>query len=160
MLAANIEARVREVLKKRGKGGWLRVQECAKEFARDMITGEVNKSQKTRFYRWRKKVEKGKVEGFQILKIVGNISYIGLGSSDPRALDSLLAKDKRMSQSSRGGFGFFEWLRYKDERKEKKILELRAELAAHKEIIFSGKPFTPERYEEALHKHRKKYGLE
>lgn len=83
MLAANIETEVREILKKKGKKGWLRVQECANEYAKEPITKKIDNSKKTKFYRWRRQVEKGKVEGFQVLKLIGNVSFIGLKSADP-----------------------------------------------------------------------------
>jgi hypothetical protein len=76
MLAANIK----EILEKKGRGGWLRVSECAEEYAQE------DDSKKTCFYRWRKQVEKGKVSGFQVLKLVGNISFIGLENANPTAI--------------------------------------------------------------------------
>lgn len=160
MLVANIETEVREILEKKGRSGWLRVGECAKEYGRDPITGKTNKSRETKFYRWRKKVEKSQVKGFQVLNLPGNISFIGLESADPRAINSFISKDKRILRSVRSGFGFFEWLDRRAERKEREILELRARIAARMEIIESGEQFTHGKFEEALHKHRRKYGLE
>lgn len=88
MLATNIETRVSEILSTKGKGGWLRAEECADEYAKDKITGEINGTQKTKFYRWRKQVEKGKVSGFRVLKLQGNISYIGLENANPTAIST------------------------------------------------------------------------
>jgi hypothetical protein len=119
MLAANIETRIREILEKSGKGGWLRVQECANEFARDPVTKKINSSQKTKFYRWRKKVEKKQVEGFQICKLQGNMSFIGLDSADPKIISSELAKDANTDRSIRRGFGFWDWIMHRSERKER-----------------------------------------
>jgi len=79
MLAANIK----EILEKKGKGGWLRVSECAKEYAKG------DDSKETRFYRWRKQVEKGKVSGFQVLKLAGNISFIGIENANPTAISKV-----------------------------------------------------------------------
>jgi len=80
MLATNIETEVTEILEKKGKNRWMRTHDCAKEYA------NKNPSRETKFYRWSKKVEKGKVEGFQVVKLPGNISFIGLDSSDPRKI--------------------------------------------------------------------------
>ncbi|MFX1355427.1 MAG: hypothetical protein ACFFGP_15850 [Promethearchaeota archaeon] len=75
MLPRNIETEVKEILQKHD--GWLRVEECARAYAKG------NGSKRTKFYRWRRQVEKGKVEGFQILKFLNNVVYIGLKSADP-----------------------------------------------------------------------------
>jgi hypothetical protein len=88
MLATNIEKEVFKILKKKGKGGWLRVQQCANEYAKDKTTGEINASKKTKFYHWRKKVEKRKVPGFQYLPL-GKSTYIGLDNADPRAISEV-----------------------------------------------------------------------
>jgi len=93
MLAPNIETEVRGILRKKGKGGWLRVSQCAKLYARG------NASKETKFYRWRKQVEKGKVEGFQVLPLPGNISFIGLESADPRTMKSFISEDKKLSRA-------------------------------------------------------------
>jgi hypothetical protein len=92
MLATNIEQEVKAVLEKKGKGGWLRVGKCSK------IYGNGNDSKETSFYRWRKKVENGKIENFQVLKLPGNISFIGLKGADPKALEALISEDKKISQ--------------------------------------------------------------
>lgn len=63
MLAANIETEIKQIIEKKGKEGWLRVQECANEYAKDPVTKQFNGSRKTKFYRVRKQIEKGKVEG-------------------------------------------------------------------------------------------------
>jgi hypothetical protein len=111
MLATNIEQEVKEILEKKGKGGWLRVSECAK------IYGKDDESRETKFYRWRKKVEKGKTANFQVLKLPGNISFIGLSSADPKVLESLISEDKKLAKSVKSGLGFFEWLNKRAERK-------------------------------------------
>jgi hypothetical protein len=80
MLATIIESHVKEILKTKGNSGWLRVSTCAKLFSNG------NKSQETRFYRWRKQVEDGKVSGFQVLKFPNNISFIGLDTANPNIL--------------------------------------------------------------------------
>jgi len=140
MLAANIETEIRKILKGKAKAGWLRVGECAKEYARDPETGGRNGSRETAFYRWRKKVEKGKVEGFQVLKLPGNIL---------RSVES--------------GLGFFDWLERRAERKERQMerkrLELRARMDARWEMIESGEEFSNVKFAKILHKCRKKYGL-
>ena len=111
MLATNIESEVRRILAK-SKGGWLRVSECAKEFAKE------NASEETRFYRWRKKVEKGKVLGFQVVKLPGNISFIGLDSADPKTLESLIFEDKKTKLNFEKGLNFFDWWEKRAERKK------------------------------------------
>ena len=111
MLAPNIEDEVKAVLEKKGKSGWLRVYECAKQY------GKKDPSRETKFYRWRKKVEKGKVRGFQVLKLPGNISLIGLESADPKTIESLISEDKNLARSVKSGFGFFEWLNRRAEMK-------------------------------------------
>lgn len=80
MLAANIESEIRTIIEKHGKAGWMRTEECAKKYAKG------NASKETKFYRWRKKVEEGKVQGFQVVKLPGNISFIGLASANPKQL--------------------------------------------------------------------------
>jgi len=117
MLAANIEQEISTILKNKGKGGWLRVRECAKMY------GKGDASKETNFYRWLKKVEKGKVDAFQNLKLPGNISFIGLKSADPKTIEILLSEDKKFARSIRSsGFGFFAWL---DSRVERKRLDQR-----------------------------------
>ena len=87
MLPSNIETEVKEILKKRG--GWCRTEECAKVYAKGNMT------KRTRFYRWRKKVDKGKVDGFQHLPLgFNNISYIGLQSADPNKLLESIMSDR------------------------------------------------------------------
>lgn len=113
MLATNIETEVRKILQK-AKGEWMRVGKCAKKYAKG------NASKETQFYRWRKKVGKGKVEGFQIVELPGNIVFIGLDSADPRAIESQISKNKKILRSVKSAFGFFEWL---DRRAERKRLE-------------------------------------
>ncbi len=92
MLATIIEVEVKEILESKGRAGWLRVGECAKLYARG------NASKETKFYRWRKKVEKGKVKGFQVLVLPGNISFIGLESADPTTIRSIISENKGISK--------------------------------------------------------------
>ena len=92
MLAANIESKVKEILETKGKSGWLRTSECAKLYA------DNNASEETRFYRWRRQVEKKKVKGFQVVKLPNNMSFIGLDSADPKALEALISEDKKPSE--------------------------------------------------------------
>jgi hypothetical protein len=160
MLATNIESKVEEILKKKGKGGWLRVAECAKEYGLDPSTGERNASRETKFYRWRKQVEKGKVEGFRILKLSGNISFIGLDSANPQLIKSFMVEDKEILRSVKSGLGFFDWLERRAERKERENLEREARIDARLEAICSPGGFTDAKFKRNLHKHRRKYGLE
>jgi len=118
MLAPNnIENEVQEIIKKNGKGDWLRVQECATAYARDPLTKETNTSLETKFYRFRKTIEKGKVNTLQIVKLPGNVSFIGLKSADPKTLAVLVSEDKNLARSVKSGFGFFEWLNRRAEMK-------------------------------------------
>jgi len=125
MLAPNIDSEVKALLEKKGKGGWLRAQECSKEYAKDPITGALNHSSQTKFYRWRKQVEKGKIPGFQIFKLPGNFSWIGLESSDPKTLESLISEDRKLTRSAKSSFGFFEWLNQRAARKRHEEKERR-----------------------------------
>ena len=107
MLPSNIEKEVREILEK--NGGWLRVEECAKEYAKG------DDSRRTRFYRWRKRIKKGKVEGFQVVELPGNVVFIGLKSADPnKVLKSVISDEKTAEKMRR----FFNRFRGKKEPKE------------------------------------------
>jgi len=134
MIATNIESKVKKILE--NSGGWLRVSECAKQFA------EGNASEETRFYRWRKQVEKSKVKGFQALKLPGNISFIGLDSADPKTLETLISEDKKAANSIRSGFGFWAYLNQREERKDKEkqeqIKECEAKIEEYTEKILQG----------------------
>jgi hypothetical protein len=123
MLVANIEDCVKEIIEKNGKGGWMRVNECSKKYA------QKNPSLETKFYRWLKKVEKGKIKGFQSLSLPKNISFIGLELADPRAIESFISEDKKITRSIKAGFGFSEWW---DRRA---IREQRERLLIHKEKL-------------------------
>jgi hypothetical protein len=112
MIATNIESKVRKIIEKNGKGGWLRTSECAKLFA------EGNKSAETRFYRWRKKLEKDRDSGFQIVKLPNNISFIGLDSSSPKKLPEL--------EKTRGPNKELE--KTKEEKKDLEIRKLRCRM--------------------------------
>jgi hypothetical protein len=95
MLAPNIEAEVRKILEKHG--GYLRTHECSKKYAKG------NKSLETSFYRWSKKVEKGKVKGFRIVKLPGNLSFIMLESVN---LHEFLRKEKFENVGEKGVLSF------------------------------------------------------
>jgi hypothetical protein len=95
MLAPNIEAEVRKILEKHG--GYLRTHECSKKYAKG------NKSLETKFYRWSKKVEKGKVKGFRIVKLPGNLSFIMLESVN---LHEFLRKEKFENVGEKGVLSF------------------------------------------------------
>ena len=92
MLPANIESKVKEILETEGKGGWLRTNQCSKRYAKG------NASERTKFYRWRRQVEKKKVKGFQVMKLPNNISFIGLDSADPKVLEALISEDRKQSE--------------------------------------------------------------
>lgn len=126
MLATNIETEVRKILEKKGKKGWMRTHDCAKEYANN------NGSRETKFYRFTRKVEKGKVPGFQILLFPKNISFIGLDSADPQIIESLLEEDKKARRSIKSGFGFFQWWKHRDEQNRLEEERVRKELLARK----------------------------
>jgi ribosomal protein S18 len=165
MLATNIDKRVHDKLTKRGQNGWLRTKECATEYAKDDLTKKVNASEMTKFYRWLKKVEKGKAEGFQVVKLPGNVSFIGLSSADPKVLDSFISEDKKVKRSVKSGFGFFAWLKYRDERERKKLDESIAQRqcridASHEyEHLRYDDPEFHKKVEEIHERCRKKHGL-
>ena len=94
MLSDNIEKKVREILKTQSKGGWLRTNVCANLFAKG------NLSKKTKFYRWKLNIEKGKVEGFQIVHFPKNVSFIGLNSANPKTLEEI-AKTEENSKNGK-----------------------------------------------------------
>ena len=146
MLSGNNELEIKQIIENKGKDGWLRVQECAKEFAKDPTTKRFNNSRRTKFYRIRKQIEKGRVEGLKVLLLPGNVSYIGLSSADPEAIERLISKDKKTSRNVKTGLGFFDWLEQRAERKhqerelelsrsEKRISRLEREDAAETEIM-------------------------
>ncbi len=155
---ASIESKVRDVLEKKGKGGWLRASECAKLFAK----GDA--SLETKFYRWRKQVGKNKVSGFQAIKLAGNISFIGLDSADPKVIESFVSENKKILQSVKSGYGVFEWLERRAERKEqqrkKRRRELEAEREAITEIINFCEECSQEKEWEIRKKWKKLYGLD
>jgi len=95
MLAPNIEAEVKKILEKHG--GYLRTHECSKKYAKGKLSLE------TKFYRWVKKVEKGKVKGFRIIKLPGNISFIMLESLN---LQDFLRKEKLENVAEKGVLSF------------------------------------------------------
>lgn len=81
----NLETVVRKYLTE--KGGWARVEECAKQFSKG------DGSKRTSFYRWRKKIEQGKVEGFQTLTLPGNMTFLGLEGADPNRISKIVISD-------------------------------------------------------------------
>jgi hypothetical protein len=164
MLVPNIETEVKKILKEKGKGGWLRVHECAKYYRIDPETGKVNKSRETNFYRWRKQVEKGKVEGFQVLPFPNNIVFIGLKSADPRGIKTVMLEDKKISRSIKNGFGFWEYLKWRklhaEQKRDRQLRELEAERDALIEIVeLTEDEYTPEKEWQIRDKWRKRYGL-
>jgi hypothetical protein len=160
MLATNIETEVRKILEKKGKKGWMRTHDCAKEYANN------NGSRETKFYRFTKKVEKGKAPGFQVLLFPKNISFIGLDSADPKIIESLLERDKKARRSIKSGFGFREWWKDRSERKsreeERQKRELLARFYAHAEFAAKKWPEfeSLKEYADILKKHRRELGLE
>lgn len=161
MLATNIETEVRKILEKKGKKGWMRTHNCAKEYANN------NGSRETKFYRFTKKVEKGKVPGFQVLLFPKNISFIGLDSADPQIIESLLEQDKKARRSIKSGFGFFEWLKHRNEQKTLEEERVRKELLARKwtsmELMAKANPDIGEVFQDWLDvekKNRKELGLD
>ena len=138
MIPGNIESEIKQIIKTKGKDGWLRMQECAKEFAKDPRTKKHNSSRRTEFYRLRKQIGKGRVEGLKVLLLPGNVSYIGLSSADPKFVEKLISEDKKVSRNVKTGFGFFEWRERIAQRKQlehdKLIDRLRREDAAETEI--------------------------
>lgn len=166
MLPDNIESKVKNIIALKGDHGWIRSQECALAYAKD-ATGKINPSEKVKFYRWRKQVEKGKVDGFQAKTLAGNIAYVGLSSADPRVLDPSASGDKRFERSIKPKFGFFEWLKYRDERERKQIDEniaqIQCRIEAHEALedmkLWTDDPEYHKKVEEVKERYRKKYGL-
>lgn len=111
MLATNIEKEVKAILEKKERNGWLRTDECAK------IYGKGNGSRETKFYRWRKLIEKGSDRNFQVIKLPNNITFIGLKSADPKILESLISKDKKNNSSHKSRLGLLEFFDRRAERK-------------------------------------------
>jgi hypothetical protein len=90
---------------------WLRLEECAKKYSKG------NSRKKASFQRWRTKIEKDKIKDFRIIKLPGDVSFIGLGNSDPKQLLSVISEDPKLAESIKSGFGLFEWLDLKEEGK-------------------------------------------
>jgi len=44
----------------------------------------------------------------------GDISFIGLGTSDPKQLLSMISIDPKLAKSVKSGFGLFEWLELRE----------------------------------------------
>jgi hypothetical protein len=167
MLATNIDRRIHEKLVKKGQSGWLRTKKCAEEYATNDITKKVNASDMTKFYHWLKKVGKGKVEGFQVVKLPGNVSFVGLSSADPKVLESLISEDKKIERSVKSRFGFFEWLKYRKEQEQKQRDEYSARLHCRIETmealdhmnLRTDDPEFHKKVEKTKERIRKKYGL-
>jgi hypothetical protein len=125
MLATNIRQRVVEIIKAKGKGGWIRVQECAKEYAEAAKINpkikENPESRMTKFYRFRKQVEKGKVEGLKVLLLAGNISFIGVSSADPQVIEKIISENKKAERNVKTGLGFYDWWEHRAERKREAL---------------------------------------
>jgi hypothetical protein len=123
-----IEARAKKALLNHGKSGWLRSNECMEIVAKD-ISGEVDLSEKTRFFNWLKKVEKGRVEGFQKKQLPGNICYIGLENAKVEDIPEFVEEDKKTIRSVKSGFSLFRLIEQRATRKQleklknKEILE-------------------------------------
>jgi hypothetical protein len=155
MLAANIEKRTKEIIKSKGKDGWIRVQKCANEFAKDVENNprikDTAESRKTKFYRFRKKIKNGRVEGLKVLSLPGNISYIGLSSADPRVIEGFIDHDKETLRNVKTGVGFLERRRLvgleKNRLRDEEILKLQRKRASEKEIRILRKKFREEQFE-------------
>lgn len=94
MSHSSIDTKIEKILRK--NNGWLRTEQCAKKYARDSITGEIDSTKRTVFYRWRKKVEKGQNTRFQIVSFPRNMTFIGLKTANPKLLEALISKDKKL----------------------------------------------------------------
>lgn len=100
MLAANMdepEQKIKQIIEKYGEKGWVRTQVCADKYAKD-FAGKINKSEKTKFYRFCRQIGKGKVDGLRIQKLPCNISFIGLRSADPEFIKDFISKNKKISR--------------------------------------------------------------
>ena len=145
-----MEEQVKGIIERKGEAGWLRTQECAKEYA-DLAVGkpwvrETRESRKTKFYRWYKKVKKGNVKGFRVVMLPGNISFIGLNDANPELIEALISEDKELKRNVESGRGFFNWRERRAERKslerqrergliEREIRELDCKAAIRREIL-------------------------
>ena len=179
-----MEEQVKGIIERKGEAGWLRTQECANEYA-DLAVGkpwikETRESRKTKFYRWYRKVKNKKVEGFQVLMLPGNISFIGLDGANPETIETLISGDKRTKPNFESGRGFFNWWERRAERKslerqrereliEGELRELDCKAAIRREILEIYDKLPLEKQDEPLpvdqekaieKKWRKYYGLE
>lgn len=170
MLATNIEQQIKEIIEKKGNAGWIRVQECAMEYAllakdRPWIR-ETIESRKTKFYGWRRKVGRNHVEGFKVLLLPGNVSYIGLGSADPKVIADLISEDKKTSRNVSTNLGFFDYLRWRKEHNElKRDADLRRhryniEVIKEKMLLDENDPEYSSKVEKIEQDRLKKYGLD
>jgi transposase-like protein len=96
MLPSNIDKEIERILRK--NNGWLRIEQCAKQYARNRVSGEIDGTKRTQFYRWRKQLEKSKNPRFQIITFPRNVSFIGLKDADPKELKTLVTEDKNFNQ--------------------------------------------------------------
>ena len=143
---------VAEVLER--LGDWTRVKVLV-----GAIEREFRISERAAYDQLRKAVERHEiVKAFQ--PDGGTIYGLPRWGESPRGPESELDQDNGLLRLAKRGFGLFDWLDRRDERKEKRILELRARIAARMEVLCSGETFTYLRFEEALHRHRQEYELE
>jgi hypothetical protein len=117
MLPGNIETKIRQIIEAKGNKSWIRINVAAKEYSKD------NPSERTKFFRWRKKVEKGRVDGFKVQILPGNVSFIGLSNADPEVLNEFISEDKKASRNVKTGIGFLAWLNQRNERKRLEQIE-------------------------------------
>ena len=163
---SNIVDRVKRIIDLEGKPkGWMRSQQCAKEYAKDK-TGRIDPSKKTKFFNWKShQVAKGRVEGLQSATL-GKEEWIGLASADLETLHQFaLSKNKKLVRATKSSFKFFEWLKYRDERKRKQIDENIAQIRCRREAWDERKhldttdPEYHKKDEEIKERCHKKYGL-
>lgn len=106
-----ISREVRKILENT-KYGWMRTNECAKAYSKG------NESKRTNFYRWKRKVDKQKIIGFQSIQ-VGKASFIGLREANPVFFESEVLEDKNILKSislPSQKLGLFDWLDKQAER--------------------------------------------
>jgi len=159
MLPSNIEIEVEKILKK--NNGWLRTEECSKVYSKG------DKTRRTQFYRWHKKVKKSKIKGFQVLSFPENVSFIGLDSADPKILNKILSNDKQIVKSIRSGFGVFDYLKWRSEskkqerrRKERELLVKRITYLELGEKIYGKDAKALKEWAEIEKKNLKEMGLD
>jgi len=157
MTPSDIGNKMRDFLEK--KDGWAGVEDCAKAYSMDPIKKKIDFSKRRKFYRWRKQVGKGKVEGFRVVPIQRR-TFLGLTSADPSLLKSFLDKDKSLQRSFQNSLGFWGYWDRRAERKArekaKKLLSLKAECyALIEETNMIEDEWTPEKVAKLRQKYRK-----